>query len=78
MQTINNGNRRAILLDCRLKEICDERNIKFGVLAKRVGVSTRSLTLWSKGCGISMDYALRIARELNLPVEAIWQLRKEQ
>lgn len=78
MQTIKNGNRRAILLDCRLREICKAKGITFGELSKRAKVSRKSLELWGKGCGITLDYALRIAQVLELPIEAIWRLRKEK
>lgn len=73
-----NGGQRAILLDCRLKEICDAKGITFTELARRVKVTNRAISLWSQGCGIKLEYALRIAQELELPIEDIWRLRKEK
>ncbi|QOS99839.1 helix-turn-helix domain-containing protein [Brevibacterium sp. JNUCC-42] len=58
-----------------LKGILEERGIKQKWLQERVGLSRTALNRVINGLSTpSLDAALRIAKVLEIPVEAIWQL----
>lgn len=68
-------NDRAILFDCRLKEICKKKGIMLKDLALYVGVSNRAISFWCNGHGVSLHEAMAVARVLNMRVEDIWRLK---
>lgn len=71
-----NGRRRV--LESRLAEIMAERGITNGELAQKLGVTRDAVSLWRRGYGVTVEYALQVAEILELPVECIWRLRKEK
>lgn len=68
-------NDRAVLFDCRLKEICKEKGIMLKDFAKEIGVSNRAMTFWCNGHGVELHNAMKIAEKLNMRVEDIWRLK---
>jgi DNA-binding XRE family transcriptional regulator len=59
----------------RLKEILDERGIKYGWFANKIGISYSTLSnLTQNKFNTSLLVALRIASELELRVEDIFYL----
>lgn len=60
-------------MKCRLKEILDDRGIKYGYIAEKANISkaTMSLILNNKTVP-TLPVAMRISREIQLKIEDIW------
>lgn len=62
-----------------LKEIRNERNLQQYDLAIAIGSSNRTISRIERGDrNVSVEYALRLARYLNLSVEQIFTLDDEE
>ena len=62
-----------------LKEIRNERNLQQYDLAVAIGSSNRTISRIERGDrNVSVEYALRLARYLNLSVEQIFILDDEE
>lgn len=59
-------------MESRLKEILDERGIKYSFIAKKAGIATSTMTNLVKGGLPTLPVAYRIARELGMSLEEIW------
>ncbi len=59
-------------MENRLKEILDDRGIKYGWLADQVEISRNTVTELMKGARPHLDLAYRIADALGLSVYDIW------
>lgn len=59
-------------MQCRLKEILEEREIKQKWLAEKAGVSDATIRLLIKGSDPHLSLAYKIAKVLNLSIEDIW------
>lgn len=59
----------------KLKKILEERGIKQSVLAKKLGVSTVSLSNWSTGkSNPSLLTVVRICQILDIPIDELVQI----
>lgn len=63
---------RKIVWKCRLKEIRKESGLTLRDLEESIGVDDVTILFAEKGCGISLDTAMRIAKFFCLPIESIW------
>ena len=62
-----------------LKEIRNERNLQQYDLAVAIGSSNRTISRIERGDrNVSVEYALRLARYLNLSVEQIFSLDDDE
>ena len=62
----------------RLKELRAERDLTQAALAEAVGVSRKTVNTVENGVFVpSTVLALRLARELGVPVEAIFSISEE-
>ncbi len=59
-------------MESRLKEILDERGLKYGFIAKKANITNATMTNLIKGGIPTLPVAYRIAKVLDLPVEKIW------
>lgn len=60
-------------MKCRLKEILDDRGIKYGYIADKVKISRSTMSLILSGKSIpTLPVAMRIAKELHLKIEDVW------
>lgn len=58
-----------------LKAIMDSRGMKQSFLRRKVGISASTMSALYRGESVpTLKVALRIAKELALPVEEIWRL----
>ncbi|MCP8970582.1 helix-turn-helix transcriptional regulator [Ectobacillus ponti] len=60
------------MLQSKLKEILDERGLRYGFIARRVGIANSTMTALVQGGTPSLLVAIRIAKILDLRVEDIW------
>jgi DNA-binding XRE family transcriptional regulator len=61
----------------RLKEIIDDRGLKQGYIAERVGVRQSTISEVVRGKRLpTLPVALKIADVLGVRIEDIWSLRK--
>lgn len=70
--------KRRRVLESRLSDIMKQREITPTQLALKLRVSLKSIQLWSRGHGITVEYALKVANELGVSIEDIWQLKDNQ
>ncbi|MBC6975947.1 MULTISPECIES: helix-turn-helix transcriptional regulator [unclassified Bacillus (in: firmicutes)] len=56
----------------QLKEILDNKGIKYGFVAKKAGITNATMTNLIKGGIPTLPVAYRIAKVLELHVEDIW------
>jgi transcriptional regulator with XRE-family HTH domain len=62
----------------RLKRILEERGIKQSQLAKKLGVSTVSLSNWSTGKSLpSLETVVRICQILDVKIDELVQIKIE-
>jgi transcriptional regulator with XRE-family HTH domain len=62
----------------RLKRILEERGIKQSQLAKKLGVSTVSLSNWSTGKSLpSLETVVRICQILDVKIDELVQIQIE-
>lgn len=62
----------------RLKEILDDRGVKYSHVAKKVGISSTTMSfLITNQSTPTYKTAYYIAKELNLPMEDIWYFNEE-
>ncbi len=62
----------------RLKRILEERGIKQSQLAKKLGVSTVSLSNWSTGKSLpSLETVVRICQILDVKIDDLVQIKIE-
>lgn len=66
------------MLESRLKEILDERGLKYGFVAKKVGIANSTMSSLVNGGSPTMIVGLRIAKLLQLHVEDIWFEQEEK
>lgn len=59
-------------MDNNLKQILDERGIKYGWLAEQVGVRRNTISDLMRGANPHLDLAYKIAKTLGLSVYDIW------
>jgi putative transcriptional regulator len=59
-------------MESRLREILDERGIKYSHVAKKIEMRKSRMTDIVAGATPSLKNACRIAKLLDLPVEYIW------
>ncbi len=60
------------MLESRLKEILDERGLKYGFVAKKANITNATMTNLIKGSIPTLPVAYRIARTLEMKLEDIW------
>lgn len=60
------------LVECKLKEILDDRGIMIKWLAERSGVNRNTIHSYINGKTPSLDKAYSIAKTLGLSVYDIW------
>ncbi|MGG0006789.1 helix-turn-helix transcriptional regulator [Bacillus tropicus] len=56
----------------RLKEILDERGIKYSFVAKKANIASSTMSALVKGGLPTLPVAYRIARVLEMKLEDIW------
>jgi DNA-binding XRE family transcriptional regulator len=62
-------------IQCRLRELRQARGLSLAALAAAVGVSPTPIRAYERGAwSPSLAMALRIARALAAPVDAVWHL----
>ncbi|KEK23513.1 helix-turn-helix transcriptional regulator [Bacillus gaemokensis] len=59
-------------MNSQLKEILDNRGIKYGFIAKKAGITNATMTNLIKGGIPTLPVAYRIAKLLNMHIEDIW------
>jgi putative transcriptional regulator len=59
-------------MESRLREILDERGIKYIYIAKKIGVRQATMSDLVAGSTPSLKNAYRIAKELDLYIEDVW------
>jgi putative transcriptional regulator len=62
---------------CRLREVLKEQGRTQTWLADQVGVSKQSMTRIVDKGSTHVEYAVRIAKALEVPVEEIWRVDDE-
>lgn len=60
------------IMRSQLKQILDEKGIKYGYIAKKANISNSAMTNLLKGGLPSLPVAYRIARALEMKLEDIW------
>lgn len=60
------------LLRSNLKQIVDEKGLRYGFVAKKVGIANSTMTNLLQGGSPTLLVAIRIAKVLDVRVEDIW------
>ncbi|MDF9457025.1 helix-turn-helix transcriptional regulator [Bacillus cereus] len=60
------------MLHSNLKQIVDEKGLRYGFIAKKVGIANSTMTNLLQGGSPTLLVAIRIAKILEKKVEDIW------
>ncbi|MEW9595138.1 helix-turn-helix domain-containing protein [Bacillus toyonensis] len=60
------------MLRSNLKQIVDEKGLRYGFVAKKVGIANSTMTNLLQGGTPTLLVAIRIAKVLDMRVEDIW------
>ncbi|KXY12789.1 helix-turn-helix transcriptional regulator [Bacillus sp. FSL K6-0067] len=60
------------MLQSNLKHIVDEKGLRYGFIAKKVGIANSTMTNLLQGGTPTLLVAIRIAKVLDMRVEDIW------
>ncbi len=61
-----------MMLHSNLKQIVDEKGLRYGFIAKKVGIANSTMTNLLQGGSPTLLVAIRIAKILEKKVEDIW------
>ena len=65
---------RTIKLQCRIATMREKLGHSQRAFAKLCNTTSQTLSNVERGYTLSLELALRIARQLQIPVESIWSL----
>ncbi|HDW3052473.1 TPA: helix-turn-helix transcriptional regulator [Bacillus cereus] len=60
------------MLQSNLKQIVDKKGLRYGFIAKKVGIANSTMTNLLQGGTPTLLVAIRIAKVLDIRVEDIW------
>ncbi|MEC2507383.1 helix-turn-helix transcriptional regulator [Bacillus cereus] len=60
------------MLQSNLKQIVDKKGLRYGFIAKKVGIANSTMTNLLQGGTPTLLVAIRIAKVLDMRVENIW------
>ncbi|BAR83177.1 transcriptional regulator, pbsX [Bacillus thuringiensis serovar tolworthi] len=60
------------MLQSNLKQIVDKKGLRYGFIAKKVGIANSTMTNLLQGGTPTLLVAVRIAKVLDMRVEDIW------
>ncbi|MGE7427095.1 helix-turn-helix transcriptional regulator [Bacillus thuringiensis] len=60
------------MLHSNLKQIVDEKGLRYGFIAKKVGIANSTMTNLLQGGSPTLLVAIRIAKVLEKKIEDIW------
>ncbi|MGN4406415.1 helix-turn-helix domain-containing protein [Bacillus cereus group sp. MYBK59-1] len=66
------------MLHSNLKQIVDEKRLRYGFVAKKVCIANSTMTNLLQGCSPTLLVAIRIAKVLDMRVKDIWIEEEKQ
>ncbi|MGE6963995.1 helix-turn-helix transcriptional regulator [Bacillus thuringiensis] len=66
------------MLQSNLKQIVDKKGLRYGFIAKKVGIANSTMTNLLQGGTPTLLVAIRIAKVLDMRVEDIWIEKKTE